>query len=193
MAENVNALPAWTPILRSYAGGLLEFCNQQILLSQEVVAGWLERYMLTHDDAAVSDEDRPAVARELAHYFGSDEAYDRFRTHGRPIRVEELLKIRGLRIRRLEDDDELQDRVLGVYHALDHTFGGPAIKIVENHLGRRHVRIRREIVFEPGPAPVDLPSPPGRTIPNAPGPGIARVHARPGNKKASPKKKGKKR
>jgi ClpP class serine protease len=30
--ENVSSLAAWTPILRSYAGGLIEFCHQQVRL-----------------------------------------------------------------------------------------------------------------------------------------------------------------
>jgi|SRR5215217_331307 len=71
-----------------------------------------------------------------------------YRTHGRPIRVEELEGIEGLKIRRLEADDRLQDAVLSIYHALDITFGGPAIKIVENHRGRRKVRVAQQIVLQ---------------------------------------------
>ena len=41
IANDVAVLPAWTPILRGYSGGLLEFCTQQVNFSQEIVAGWL--------------------------------------------------------------------------------------------------------------------------------------------------------
>lgn len=102
--------------------------------------------MLSHPDVEV--DDKRTKAREISGYFGSESAYDRYRTHGRPIRVEELEGIDGLRVRRLEADDRLQDAVLSIYHALDITFGGPAIKIVENHRGRRKVRSAQQIVVE---------------------------------------------
>lgn len=170
IAEDVRALPAWTPILHSYAGGLLDVCRQQIALSEDVVRGWLERYMLAHDDVGIPPDQRASVAQGLAGYFSSEESYERFREHGRPIRVEDLLGKPGLRIRRLEEDQELQDVVLSVYHAFDLTFvHRPAIKIVENHRGRRLVRISAELIFQPipppqpgGPAPNRQPNRPDR-------------------------------
>jgi hypothetical protein len=154
IAASVEVLPAWTPILRGYAGGLLEFCVQQVRLSQDIVAGWLERYMLAHSE--VPGEDRQTVANQIAEHFGSEASYDCFRTHGRPIRIEELETLQGLRVRRLEEDDALQDAVLSIYHALDLTFRGPAVKIVENHLGRRKVRAMQQFVLQ-GPQPPQAP------------------------------------
>jgi len=151
IAADVGVLPAWTPILRGYAGGLLEFCTQQIALSQDIVATWLERHMLAHDDVDVDVDDRAAAASEISKFFGSELSYDRFRTHGRPIRVEALEQLDGLRVSRLEENETLQDAVLSVYHALDLTFRGPALKIVENHLGRRKVRAIQQIVVQAGP------------------------------------------
>lgn len=146
--DDVNVLGAWTPILRGYAGGLIEFCWQQVHLAQEVVAGWLDRYMLATVEARVDASDRKATAKAIADFFGSEASYDRFRTHGRPIRIEELQQIRGLVVRPLEADDAIQDAVLSIYHALDHTFSLlPAIKIVENHRGARYVRLFQEVVI----------------------------------------------
>ena len=173
IARDVNVLAAWTPILHAYSGGLLEFCTQQIRLSQEIVANWLTNHMLAHPDAEVPAADRPQVAAAIADFFGSENSYDRFRTHGRPIRIEELGGLRGLRIRRLEDDDVLQDVGLSIYHALDITFGGPAVKIVENHRGARYVRINQPVIVQAppqagpgvgGPAPV-APRPVGPLTP----------------------------
>jgi Serine dehydrogenase proteinase len=146
IADDVAVLPAWTPILRGYSGGLLEFCSQQIKLSQEIVAGWLERYMLRHWD------NRAVLAQQISEHFGSEASYDRFRTHGRPIRIEELGQLQGLKVQALEDDQHLQDAVLSIYHALDLTFRGPAIKVVENHLGRRKVRAVQPLVLQAAPA-----------------------------------------
>jgi hypothetical protein len=149
-SEDVSALAVWTPILRSYVGGLIEFCTQQVNLSIDVIRGWLERYMLRHDDMGLADDDqRLAKAEELANYFGSEEAYDRFRTHDRPIRLTELERI-GIRVRRLgSDDEDLQDAVLSIYHATDITFSlnQAAVKIVENHLGRRRVKVQQQLMI----------------------------------------------
>jgi hypothetical protein len=168
IGKDVSALPAWTPILHAYGGGLLDYCTQQIQLSQDVVAGWMERYMLSHDDVAIPVDERAAVARSIAEYFGAEASYDRFRTHGRPIRIEELRRIRGLRIRALEDDAALQDALLSVYHVLDITFGGPAVKIVENHNGSRHVRLQQNLIIQTQQAPPSQPGP-APTPPVAPG------------------------
>jgi hypothetical protein len=53
-------------------------------------------------------------------------------------------------VRRLEEDSALQDTVLIIYHALDFTFGGPAQKIVENHLGRRRAKVAPQVVLQAG-------------------------------------------
>lgn len=145
IGKNVNDVAAWTPILRGYSGGLLDFCTQVIALSQDIVARWLGQYMLSHDDAGIPELQRETRAREIAEGFGSADAYSVFRTHGRPLRIEQFEGVDGLRIRRLEDDDDLQDAVLSVYHALDISFGGAAVKIVENHHGRRKVRAVQQI------------------------------------------------
>ena len=147
IADDIKALPVWTPILHAYAGGLLEFCTQQIDLSTDIVAGWLYQYMLQNNDCGVGHRSRKRVANKIVDYFGSEKSYDRFRSHGRPIRIEELKSIRGLRVRALEDDQDLQDTVLSIYHGLDLTFNGPAIKIVENHPGSRYVRLRRQFLI----------------------------------------------
>lgn len=165
IGKDVKVLPAWTPIPHSYAGGLIDVCHRQIAFSRDVVSGWLQRYMLAHEDTGIPPDQRKDVADDLAGYFISEESYDRFREHGRPIRFEELEGKQGLRVRRLEDDQALQDAVLSVYHALDLTFGNrPAIKIVENHRGRGHVRLSAQgvqVVLEPAPSQPAAPLRPG--------------------------------
>ncbi|WP_246551423.1 hypothetical protein [Miltoncostaea oceani] len=173
VAHDPSRLAAWTPILRSYAGGLLDVCEQQVALSRDVVAGWLEQYMLAHDDAGVPEGQRTERARAIADWFGSADAYDRFRTHGRPIRVEELEGVKGLRVRRLEDDDALQDAILTIYHGLDVSFSSsPAVKYVENHLGARKVYREDAVVIHqqllPAPPAGPAPQPPPQ-LPEAPG------------------------
>ena len=161
--QDVSSIAAWTPILRSYAGGLIEFCHQQVKLSMEVVTKWLTKYMLRHDDMGISEGERAAKAEKIAEWFGSEEAYDRFRTHGRPIRYAELQSV-GMRVRRLEDDAALQDAVLSFLHANEITFNGPAGKIIENHVGRRWVIVEQTIALQAAIPPGQRP-PPGQQPP----------------------------
>jgi hypothetical protein len=156
--QDVSSIAAWTPILRSYAGGLIEFCNQAIKLSMEVVATWLAKYMLSHDDMKIPESQRAAKATQIAEWFGSAESYDRFRTHARPIRYPELHSI-GLRVNRLENDDALQDAALSILHINEITFNGPAAKIIENHDNRRMVVVEQNIAIQAQPPPQQPSSP----------------------------------
>ncbi len=116
--------------------------------------------MLGNVDMNIPDVDRAAKALQIAEWFGSDNAYDRFRTHSRPIRYPELQSV-GLRLRRLEDNDQLQDAVLSIFHANEITFsGGPTTKMIENHVNRRLVILDQNIVIQPQPpAPQPQQSP----------------------------------
>lgn len=150
-SDDVRAVAAWTPILRSYVG-LLEFCRQQIELSMDVVAGWLERYMLRDGVLRNDDDARKKKAREIAEYFGSEESYGRFRAHSRPIRVPELQQL-GLKISELEKQKALQDAVLSIYHAEELTLREPIAKIIENHMGARQVKMQGTLRLVAAPPP----------------------------------------
>lgn len=146
---NQANLLAWMPILRTYAPGLLTQCEQSQKLASDMVAGWLQRYMFS------GEADAQKKADEIAEWFAD---YDSFRSHGRRI-GRALARERGVEVVDLEDDDELQDAVLSVYHATAHTFSStPAYKIIENHHERAWVQMGGDI---PIPAvPVPVPSPP---------------------------------
>ena len=149
--EDPRNLPAWLPILRSYAPGLLNQCQNSRDLAAKMVESWLARYMFQGRPDA-EDE-----ARRIADWFSD---YDEFQSHGRRVGVE-LASQQGLRIKPLEEDDETQDRILSVHHATMHTFAQtPALKIIENHLGRSWVLLGG-IAAVPGP-PQHPPVPPNR-------------------------------
>lgn len=146
-------LAAWMPILRTYAPGLLTQCVDSQSLASDMVAGWLERYMLS------GDEDAKRKSKTVADWFAD---YESFHSHGRRVGRDQARDI-GVKVVDLEDDGQLQDAVLSVHHATMHTFAGtPAQKIIENHHGRAWVRMERTI---PIPAlaalpPVPIPSKP---------------------------------
>ena len=124
-------LPAWMPIIRTYAPGLLTQCEDSRKLASEMVANWLELYMFS------SDMDRTNKAKEIAEWFAD---YDAFHSHGRRVGYRQVSEI-GIHVSRLEDDHTLQDAVLSIHHATAHTFSStPSVKIIENHHGRAWIR-----------------------------------------------------
>ena len=136
-------LAAWMPILRTYAPGLLTQCVDSQRLASDMVAGWLERYMMA------GEPDAGEKSKRIADWFAN---YESFHSHGRRVGRDDARAI-GLKVTDLEDDHELQDAVLSVHHAAMHTFAGtPAQKIIENHHGRAWVRLGGTVAI-PGNAP----------------------------------------
>lgn len=113
----------WIEKLRELPFGFLSQCNTLISRAQDVVKGWLKEHMKLDE----------ATASKAAEWLGKA---DHHKSHGRPISAE-MAKAHGLKVQLLEDDPELQERVLSVYHAtivtFDHTWCG---KFVENQKGR---------------------------------------------------------
>jgi hypothetical protein len=64
--------------------------------------------------------------------------------------------------------------VLSIYHATDITFGvnQAAVKIVENHLGRRRVKVQQQLMINLPIGPIQPPAVvPGQPVaPSPPGP-----------------------
>ncbi|MBI2908099.1 MAG: serine protease [Chloroflexi bacterium] len=137
--RDASNLAAWMPILRTYAPGLLTQCEDSRELSVTIVSGWLNRYMFAQDPEGSNK------AESIAHFFAD---YENFRSHGRRVGYDQVLA-QGVRVVRLEDDHGLQDSVLSVHHAAMHTFAmTPALKIVENHLGRAWVRMASQVLVQ---------------------------------------------
>ncbi len=124
-------LPAWIPMLGQYGPALLVQCKNAIDLSKQLVADWLQKYMLKND------ERRSNTPKEIAEYLSN---HKNFKTHARHINREQA-KNMGLIIDDLEEDQDLQDAVLSAFHAMNHTLSGTgAVKIIENHMGKAYVR-----------------------------------------------------
>lgn len=121
----------WVPILRQYGPSLISECEDAIALSKELVEKWAHSYMFTDDNNAESK------ASKLADNLSKREE---FKSHGRHINREQARSY-GLKITDLECDQKLQDLVLSVYHSATHTHNGtPAVKIIENHLGKAFIK-----------------------------------------------------
>jgi len=169
--EAPSKLPAWVPILRSYAPGLLAACDHASERGEEIVRKALEKHMFAGRENAATE------AAETAHWFGDAET---FLSHGRPVRREEARE-HGIDVKDLEDDAELQDAVLSVHHAaLISMTNMPIVKLIENNRDRRFLKIMQTIMLAgpgfPFPGPPGMPGgpggPPGFPLgPGGPGPG----------------------
>jgi hypothetical protein len=141
-------------MLAQYGPDLLVTCQNAAKLSKELVSEWLNTYMFRgQPDGETKGE---AIARWL-----SDHA--QFKTHARPISRDDLLA-KGLIIHSLEQNQTEQDLFLSIHHATAHTFNGtPAVKIIENNLGKAYVRtinVLQPVQFIPAPMPQQPPTPP---------------------------------
>lgn len=123
--ENPQVIPLWITRLSNWPPGLLTECEKAIELSEEKVAEWLKNYMFKGEGGE--------KANEIAKYLSNSSLH---KTHGRPLGID-VLKDQGLEIMALEDDPNLQEKVLYVFHAITVTFETTnCVKMVENHNGR---------------------------------------------------------
>jgi len=145
-------LAAWLPMLSQYGPDLIVQCQNVSERAEFLVRTWLRSFMFRAD--ADGEEKADSIATWLS-------THDNFKSHGRHIPRTELEE-KGLQIERLENDQEMQDVFLSVFHATTHTFNGTdAAKIIENHLGRAFIkRVQVFVPMRPRPAgPPDAPQP----------------------------------
>lgn len=160
--KDPSLLGAWLPILQQYGPALIQQCEAAEALALRLVQEWLEQYMFA------GATDAPQKAEDIAGYFAD---YEIHQSHALGIDREQA-RDQNVVIEDLESDQALQDAVLSVHHAAMHTLGGPAVKIVENHLGRAFVKLAQQLVFQvpmmgqpgapAGPLQPGAPSVPGQ-------------------------------
>jgi hypothetical protein len=136
LASNPNKLPAWIPILSMYGPSLYQDSKNAIKLSKEIVRSWLIKYMFK----SLPNNKKINRARRVVNYFADHRS---LKSHGRRIgltEIEQNLKDL-LRIKRLDDDPVLYDKVMGVYYCFLEIFQrSPAFKIIQNNQGGRYIR-----------------------------------------------------
>lgn len=124
--EDPLSTPIWQTIVSKYHPSFLGECEKAIELAAEVVTRWLTTGMFK-DDADAYDKAFKIVTA-LNDHAGT-------KTHSRHLHIEDATGY-GLKVRKLEDEPDLQDLVLTVHHAYMHTFANTSVgKIIENHTG----------------------------------------------------------
>ncbi len=140
-AEDPSRLNAWFPILQQYGPALLQICEGSEALARQLVRTWLADYMLRNQP------NQKRKAASIARFFSN---YGANNSHSLGI-DREVARRRGVVIDDLEAEQALQDAVLSVHHASLLTLEGPAVKLIENHLGRTFAQVRQTVSVQAVP------------------------------------------
>lgn len=152
----------WNSILSNYTPGFLQRCQWAKQNAKDMVTGFLKDNMFSALPDSEKEEKANKIFETLAD-LSSDKG------HSKHIHYQECLDM-GLTVKMLEDpsDKLLQDLVLTVHHCFMYTLSNTqAFKIIENHLGRRYVKIEQTIFVQAQPVPA-IPPAPGLPAPSGP-------------------------
>lgn len=127
-ADNPKNLNSWLPMLSQYGPALLVQCQNQIDFGKDLVKTWLGNYMFKAEDGK--------QAEEISEFLSN---HDNFKTHGKHISINQAKEI-GLKILDLESDQDLQEKVLSVFHATMHTLNTTAVKVICNQNGNAFIK-----------------------------------------------------
>ena len=124
---NPNVAPLWVNKLNNLPHGILDICKNTTDLSIEKVELWLSSFMFS------GEADGKEKAKKIAKWLGTASNH---KTHGRPIPYN-IAKNEGLKIIELESDQDLQEKVLSVFHSSIVTIEVTnCIKLIENQNGK---------------------------------------------------------
>lgn len=138
LSDHPNRLPAWIPILPVYGPSLYQDCKNAIKLSKDIVKSWLCKYMF---QSVSKKADRTRKASRVVRYFANHQL---LKSHARRIGLTEInANLNGLlKVKRLDDDPILYDKVMGVYYCFLEIFHRtPIFKIIQNSAGNKRVQM----------------------------------------------------
>jgi len=137
--DDPRTIPLWQAVVAKYPPAFLGECEKAIKWSTELVSNWLSRNMLRDnvDKTAIIE----AILTEIIDHSVSY-------AHNRHLSAQKCKAI-GLNIKMLEDDQELQDKVLSLHHIYFHTLSStPAFKIIENHEGKAFILQQQHLMIQ---------------------------------------------
>lgn len=122
-------LAIWQPIIAKYNPTLIGECEKSLTWSSNMVKDWLSNNMFLEADEKSRSKIVDNIITELQNHSIN-------KTHSRHLNIQKCIDI-GLKIRRIEDDNTLQDLILSIHHSSIHTLTQTnAFKIIENQDGK---------------------------------------------------------
>lgn len=130
LAKNPANLGFWKLRLEKFPPAYIKLAADAIALSDTLMDNWLKTGMFEDvKDQVGTDVLVEKIKNSLNEHTNS-------KVHNRHFSKDECLKF-GLKIKALESDPTLQDKVLSVHHAYTHTITMASVaKLVENHNGK---------------------------------------------------------
>lgn len=129
---NPERLSFWQFVLDKYTPTFVGQCDQAVTMAAEFVKSSLLENMLNGDANAENTAD--VIVSGLSDV-------DVNKSHSRHIHIDKCEAL-GLKIEKLEDDQELQEAVLTVHHCFMHSLSvSGAAKIVENQNGAAFIKV----------------------------------------------------
>lgn len=123
--DDPATIPLWQAILGKYPPALLGECAKVVRWSDTLLKTYLARSMFSGEIGPEAKQTINTIANELG-----DHALTL--SHARHLSADTCQKI-GLKVRMIEEDQELQDLVLSVHHSCMLTFAqSQAFKIIQN-------------------------------------------------------------
>lgn len=128
--QNPHTLPLWQAMIQKYPPAFLEECEKAIDLASSIVPKWLRSGMFRDLQRAETEERIQAIMHHLNNPSNTKE-------HSRHIHFDGATEL-GLKVEALEDDQDLQDKVLTLHHAYMATLlNTNTSKLIESHHGKK--------------------------------------------------------
>ena len=122
--ENPKSTPYWTILLDKYPANFLFECNNSMDWAKEILEKSLKYSMFKDNEQEIVDK----IVYELTRG-------DATKSHSRNLSPEKCREI-GLKIKNIEDNEELQDLILSIHHAcISYFYNANSSKIYANHEG----------------------------------------------------------
>lgn len=122
-----SSVALWAQIIGKYPPTFLGNCQMAYEKSRETIKRWLIQWMFANDSEA-------SGKAETISQFLNDHSQSGM--HDRHYSYDDLVA-KGLNVKRLEDSNDLQDKVLSIHHAFMCSFQlSQACKIIESSTGR---------------------------------------------------------
>lgn len=119
----------WAPRVLKLPPGFYSICRDAMKYTEELVSEWLKRRMFGREKNRANAGKK---AKDLAKWLADCLKH---KQHARPLAID-VLEAKGVKVSELESDDNMQNLVMGVFHAFRAVFQScPCSKIVLNQSG----------------------------------------------------------
>ena len=130
LAQHPENAMFWRLRLEKYPAAFIKTAADAIALSDSLLDKWLRTGMFQ------GEPDQTVVNNTITKIIASLNEHSKSKVHNRHFSIDDCRTF-GLKIRALEEDPTLQDKVLSVHHAYTHTISIAAVtKLIENNNGK---------------------------------------------------------